>query len=267
MHEILRHLGPNDIVLDLGCQDGSFPEESTQARVIRADRESPSKAPILGKFIGADAGALPFGENTFTAVIANHSLEHFENLASALDEIGRVVNPNGALFVAVPDASTFADKVYRWLARGGGHVNPFRSAAETAGLIEARVGLPLAGTRLLCSSLSFMNRRNAHGPAPRRSILLGGGYEWTLFLYAWLSRRLDRLLGTRTRIYGWAFFFGAVREPIDSRSWVNVCVRCGSGTQADGLKRANSVRMFLPFLPVYICPVCGARNPFFEDFG
>ena len=72
--------------------------------------------------LAAREASLPFQDASFDAVISNHSLEHFEQLQPALQELGRVLRPNGSIFIAVPDASTFADRLYRWLARGGGHV-------------------------------------------------------------------------------------------------------------------------------------------------
>jgi DNA-directed RNA polymerase subunit RPC12/RpoP len=100
---------------------------------------------------------------------------------------------------------------------------------------------------------------------PRRLLFLGAGYEWSLFLYAWFSRRLDRRLKTRTSIYGWAFYFGAIVEPIDAHAWVNVCIRCGSGCSASSLMKQALVRSSVLGLRVYRCPRCGARNPFADD--
>lgn len=45
-------------------------------------------------------------------MISNHSLEHFEGLEQALDEIRRVIDPNGFLYIAVPDSSTVTDRIY-----------------------------------------------------------------------------------------------------------------------------------------------------------
>jgi len=140
----------------------------------------------------------------FAAVVSNHSLEHIANFAAALHEIGRVVRPDGSLFVAVPDAATFTDKLYRWLARGGGHINAFTAPDALAKEIERATGLPHRVPGALFS-LSFLNRRHNPGRRPRRLLLLGAGSEWSLFLYAWLSRRLDRFFKTRTSVYGWAF--------------------------------------------------------------
>ena len=135
MHEILENLGPGQRVLDLGSGRGSFDTGLGPFIAIRADLDRPrSSAP---NFAQADAARLPFADSAFDAVISNHSLEHFHDLAGSLAEIGRVLKPNGALYVAVPDASTFCDRLYRWLSRGGGHVNAFTSAEELAARIQA----------------------------------------------------------------------------------------------------------------------------------
>jgi SAM-dependent methyltransferase len=265
MHEILRSLPPESLVLDLGSAEGSFPQTVTSATVVRLDRVSPSNRDGRTLFVQADAALLPFPDQTFAALISNHSLEHFDDLVTVLREIRRVISSNGCLFVAVPDASTLTDKLYRWLASGGGHVNAFVSADETAAVIERVTGLPHVATRALCSSLSFLNRRNAPRPLPRRLLLLGAGYEWSLFLYVWLTRRLDGLLNTRTSMYGWGFYFGNVVEAIDKGTWVNVCIRCGAGSPSGNLTKEGLVHASFLGLRIYRCPHCGATNPFADD--
>jgi SAM-dependent methyltransferase len=126
MHEILRHLSPGSFVLDLGSAQGSFDSDSTMATIVRLDRAA-QHTPSDPNFVQGDASDLPFADQTFAAVIANHSLEHIDHLDRSIHEIGRVLRQNGCLFVSVPDASTVTDKLYRWLARGGGHVNAFTS--------------------------------------------------------------------------------------------------------------------------------------------
>lgn len=242
MHEILRSLRPGDRVLDLGCASGSFPAEATLADVVRIDRDVPRDVGKDAVFVQGDAAGLPFVRGAFDAVISNHSLEHFADLPGALREIGRAIRPGGSLFVAAPDASTLTDRLYRWLAKGGGHLNAFTSQDETAAMIGNATGLSHVGTRVLCSSLSFLNRRNSPRPAPRRLLLLGAGYEWSLWLYVLFSRQLDRLLKTRLSIYGWAFYFGNVPGSVDAETWMNVSIRCGSGASAARLERELRVR-------------------------
>ena len=203
-------------------------------------------------------------DRAFDAVISNHSLEHFDDLAGALAEIGRVLKPTGALYIAVPDASTFCDRLYRWLAHGGGHVNPFTSARDLAALIERVTGLRHVETRILFTSLSYLNRKNSRAGSPRRLLLVGNGTEISLHLFTFFSRISDRLFGTRFSIYGWALYFGSFTVPIDTEIWANVCIRCGSGAQSAWLQHMKLVRR-RAFLPVYRCPACGTTNLYWED--
>ena len=239
MHEILAHLPAAAIVLDLGCGRGSFPRDATGASVVRVDYDAQPIGPSE-IMVRADAARLPFRNSTVHAVIATHSFEHFADLDGALAEIRRVIRPDGALFVSVPDATTLTDRLYRW-CNGWWSPNPVKAADELGAAIAAVTGLAHVATRTLCSSLSFLNRHNAPKPRPRRLLLLGGGATWTLLLYTWLSRRIDRFLKTRTSIYGWALYFGDIRVPIDTTIRENVCVRCGSAFLAEELPDAGSV--------------------------
>ncbi len=262
MHEILENLGPGQPVLDLGSGAGSFDSSTGKFIVIRADLDRPS-APAAN-FAQADAARLPFPDCAFDAVISNHSLEHFRDLAGSLAEIGRVLKTTGALYIAVPDASTFCDRLYRWLARGGGHLNAFTSARRLANTIESATHLRHIATRTLLTSLSYLNRKNFRERSPRRLLLMGNGSEISLHLFTYFARLSDRLFGTRLRVYGWALYFGSVPAPVDTGVWTNVCIRCGSGAPSEWLHHLKVVhRRFL--LPVYRCPSCGTTNLFTDD--
>jgi hypothetical protein len=187
-----------------------------------------------------------------------------DDLDRSIHEIGRVLLQNGCLFVSAPDASTFTDKFYRWLTRGGGHVNAFTSPQQLASRIERGTGLRLAAIRTLCSSLLFLNARNSPRPRPRRLLLVGGGSEWPLFVYVCLSRRLDRTLNLPTGIYGWALYFGALAETVDTEIMRNVCIRCGCGRPASSLTQSGRVHSIWIGIRIYRCPRCGATNPFID---
>lgn len=53
----------------------------------------------------ADLTALPFTDQSFDWIIANHVLEHIENEYKALSEIKRVLKPNGKAILMVPMAN------------------------------------------------------------------------------------------------------------------------------------------------------------------
>jgi SAM-dependent methyltransferase len=258
MHEILRNLRAGARVLDLGCRDGSFMTGSyPDVCVVRLDRSMPS-SPRIG-FIQADAANLPFADDSFNAIVSNHSLEHMEDLSGVLKEIGRVLRRDGSLYLAVPDATTFSDRLYRWIYHGGGHVNPFRSAALLEAQIAKATGLRLVATRVLFTSFGFLDRRLFLPRPPRRLWLLGNGYPRPIAALSYAARIFDRMLRSRLSIYGWAFYFGEIGEEVETTIWTNVCVHCGA---------AHPAAILIPrgrFLKRYNCPECGAWNLFTKD--
>ena len=255
MREILSHLPAEAVVLDLGSSGGSFDADSYPFSTVRVDLRA-----IQGdRFVQADAARLPFRSYSFDAVICNHGLEHLVELESSLREIGRVVKPNGALFVAIPDSSTLTDKLYRWAYNGGGHVNPFREPNELAVVLTRLSGLPHIATRILHSSFSYLNRRNFQGGVPRRAALLSVGGEASLAILSSVARTCDRRFGTRMSVYGWAMYFGRVDEEIDLTASENVCIRCGQGHSRDCLESLQIVRS-RQGIRYYRCPACQAFN-------
>ena len=261
MFEYLASLPPTSWVLDLGSSSGSFDSRLTAARLVRVDLEA-KPANGGGAFVQANAGRMPLRDHCLDVVVANHCFEHFVNLGPALSELGRIIKPTATVFISVPDARTLTDRIYRWLGRGGGHVNAFTRADELPVLVTAATGLPLTATVVLHSGLSFLNRRNM-GRVQRKLWLLGGGYEGVLRWATLAVREMDRRFGTRLSVYGWAYYFGAY-QPGDLVARTNVCIGCGSGHSCrrllgDGLvKKGWPVRWFN-------CPDCDSRNLFTPD--
>ena len=266
MIEILRHLGAGTRVLDLGALTGSFPAEYCPgAVVVRVDLELPAPGTCDG-FVQADAGCLPFPDRCFDAVIANHSLEHIRGLSAALGEIGRVVRPDGSLFVAVPDASTFSDRLFRWIYQeDSGHINPFCSSDALAAGITNATGLKLSASRALYSSFEYLNRYYFPARSSWRLRAVGNGNRRCIVALSYAARLFDRVFHTRASAYGWAFYFGNVREQVEQESWSNVCVGCGAGHSAPWLQISNLVRRRWLIFQAYSCPACGSRNLFTRD--
>lgn len=258
MHEILRLLGPGSRVLDLGSRTGSFPLSATAARVVRFDLDFAEG----GSFVQGDARQLPFADSSFDAIVANHSLEHIEGLGEALVELRRVLRKGGMLYVAVPDAATISDRLYRWLSHGGGHVNAICDSGCFAIELSKKTGLTVVAIRLLHNSFAFANVRG-EVKWPRRIYLIGGGSEWTLRAASYWTRRCDAWFGTRWSVYGWAFYLGEIAG-VDEGPSTNVCIRCGAAHVADWLKALSLVKRGWPWRS-YCCPGCGAENAFTDD--
>jgi SAM-dependent methyltransferase len=264
LHEILDHLAEGARVLDLGSRDGSFPVETyPHLVVVRADLKTGRGQ---GCLVQTDAARLPFPPRIFEAVILNHSLEHFAQLKPALQEIGRIIKRDGAVYVAVPDARTLADRIYRKVyADAGGHVNLFDSETDLERMFGWYFGLPHVATKVLCSSLAFWNRRNTRDAVVKRQMLLPAIWEPVLSALIAILRVVDRWFHTRTSVYGWAFYFGSVSEPVDPTPRTNVCVRCGQAHASEWLEQLNLVRKRWIWLRSYRCPDCGATNLYADD--
>jgi SAM-dependent methyltransferase len=256
---LIDNLSAGARVLDLGAGGGSF--ESPRADLVLARLDlSPPTDRRPGAWVAADAAQLPFCDGAFDLIVSNHSLEHFPRLEVALSEIGRVLKPQGALYIAVPDAGTFTDRIYRWLGRGGGHVNPFHSPGEVIAYVERYAGPHHRGYRELASGLSFLNAHNFTARPPRKIALFAFGNERFLAISMWLLRRIDRAFGTRLSIYGWAFYFGSAAPPEPAEFWQNVCVRCGAAHSEPYLRQHGAGWRALLGIESYRCPSCGGFN-------
>lgn len=105
------HFHGGETVLEIGCGDGTL-WTSNQSRLpaslsvtlsdlsdgmLRDARRNLTEHNIESgfTFIAADAAALPFDDNSFDVVVANHVLFYCSDIAQACNEIKRVLKPDG----------------------------------------------------------------------------------------------------------------------------------------------------------------------------
>ena len=106
-------LPENARVLEVGCGTGLLwrgrPQVPGGWRVILTDmsdgmlRETRASLAQLGhsfSYMQADAQAIPFRDESFDAVIANHMLYHVPDIPRALGEVRRVLKPSGVCYAA-----------------------------------------------------------------------------------------------------------------------------------------------------------------------
>jgi SAM-dependent methyltransferase len=103
-------------VLDIGCGDGQFfrllwPEIrdvvgfDIDPTIVQAAKESG----VYRKVCVAAAHNIPFEKESFTSAFANCSLEHMDNLPGVLQNIARILQPNGTFLMSV-----VTDKFVEW---------------------------------------------------------------------------------------------------------------------------------------------------------
>jgi SAM-dependent methyltransferase len=251
-------------VLDLGAGEGSFPAPDSRELpnslefVVRCDIERPR---LCGdRYVIADSAHLPFRDGAFDTVVANHSLEHVADLQATLAEVGRVIQADGVFYASVPDAKSLADRIYRWLGRGGGHVNAFAAEADLRLQVERVTGLPCRSARLLFSSFSFLGPRSRANRWQHKLLLFFGAPHAVVAGLAGLLRWLDVLFRTQFSRYGWEYLFGSYPQPLPSRCWTNVCSSCGKGVPSSELPETPILGGGGRLSPIFRCPGCGSWN-------
>ena len=155
--EILTHNLPASArVLDLGAGGGSFSYRSTPAGVIAIDLAFPDQAQDCFARVVADAGCLPLRDHSIDVVICNNTLEHFDRAHDTVLEIDRVLGSGGHLWVSVPNGFSFDDGLYRFVFKGGGHVNRF-TLSSLLRTIESGTHLSAQSYKMLYSGFVYLS--------------------------------------------------------------------------------------------------------------
>ncbi|WP_028400042.1 class I SAM-dependent methyltransferase [Ectobacillus panaciterrae] len=117
-------------VLDVGCGDGYGTYKLSKAGYIACGVDLSEQMVQMGKergesdmlsFVQGDLSAIPFESETFDAVLAVNSLEWTEQPLQALEEMKRVLKPNGTACVAIL-GPTAAPRVNSYRRLYGEHV-------------------------------------------------------------------------------------------------------------------------------------------------
>jgi SAM-dependent methyltransferase len=264
LYTLLSRVESDGVVLDLGCGHGSFQYEICRGRIVAMDVALPNEAGLRkgAVYIRADSAAIPISNHSVDVVVCHHTLEHFPNYKTTLNEIRRILRPDGWIWIAVPNGAAFDDHLYRLLFSGGGHVNRFNYDAlveEVAALTETH----LVQSCDLFSSFIYLRRPPAdevqHYPGFLGEIP-AGFLTFCVFALNALTRLADRSIGTRFSQYGWGFVFARTPMRVEPMpSYFNVCRQCGSGIAAKSVKSSR-----LSFFGLWICRCshCAELNVF-----
>ena len=189
------------VFLDIGCGGGTFVERMRDAGWDSHGVEVNPAAAAYAQSRGLQVFAGPlqaaqFDAQSFDYIRASHSLEHITCPHETLDEIGRILKPQGQLLIAVPNIEGFSAHLFRqyWY-----HLCPpihaFNYSAKTLERMLSTHGFLLrqmvfnshyAG--ILGSAQIWLNRRNGGSSA-------GGLYDiralrvvcgWAMNVFDWM---------------------------------------------------------------------------------
>jgi len=237
MSDVLAALSGQAHILDLGCGGGSFPYDRFPNFAIDALDEFPAPAapfPAHVRYQQGRAERLPYGERSFDLIISNFVMEHVGDFAVAIDEVARVLKPGGYFYMAVPNARSFEDALYRGIYDGGGHLQR-HSFESVVGTVYARTPLKLLSYLEWPAGFTFLLDREALRVLTAR--VIGACRE---------------SLGIDIRARSNYIFVFRLGEGLGRRTVAAVCGYCGGEAPADVADVDEGQG--------WICPNCGRQN-------
>jgi SAM-dependent methyltransferase len=263
LREVIAALPQGARVLDAGCGPGSWPYAlRPDLDITGFDIKFPPGPPARSERVRvcrADLAQLPLRGGQFDLTVCHYVLEHVTELAACCDELVRVTKPGGMLYLAVPRAAAFDDRLYRFagyfakyallkLRKRIEHQQRFDLPGLLA-LFRTR-GMEVASHAFVPAGFSWMN--------DARTKPLQGLFTWKLaLLHRWFGLDLARdanfvLTFVRT---GRAATGTAARDVClpGARRVTHVCRECGE----------HAVLAIAGRWPAsWTCPWCGQANPF-----
>jgi SAM-dependent methyltransferase len=94
-------------ILDVGCGPNKYPGS------IGVDMRANTAADVL---CNLDKAGLPFRDDSFDQVRAEHLIEHVSDIIATIEEFHRVTRPGGTIFILTPhytDCNSFTDPTHR----------------------------------------------------------------------------------------------------------------------------------------------------------
>ena len=264
LRELVAAAPPGARVLDAGCGPGSWPYgDRTDLRITAFDIKFPPGPPEKREGVDvlrAGLERLPLRSGPFDLVVCHYVLEHVTGLAACCDELARLTRPGGTLYVSVPRAAAFDDRLYRFAGTFAKYaLLKLRKRLEH----QQRFDLPKL-LRLFCGR-GFVLTAHAFVPAgfswmndPRTKGLQGPFTDALAGLHRVLGLDLARdanlvlafrktgTLAPAPDVRGGAALPGRRRV-------THVCRECGEHAVIDARP---------PWPPRWDCPWCGKPNPF-----
>lgn len=118
---IINWLNPEgNNILDIGCHDGTLLSlvKNRNNNFFGLDasdwavEQSRQKSVNVQQYFFDDSYSLPYEDNFFDIVIAGEIIEHIYDTDFFLEEIKRILKPNGKLLISTPNIASFGRRIF-----------------------------------------------------------------------------------------------------------------------------------------------------------
>jgi SAM-dependent methyltransferase len=114
---VLKCLSPTfrTTLLDVSCGEGVWGVDISTTALKRSRQNAPD-----AKLARCDGITLPFPDNTFHYITNLGSLEHYTSILQGVQEMARVLRPEGSIAILVPNSYYLADIIWQVWRTGYG---------------------------------------------------------------------------------------------------------------------------------------------------
>ena len=260
LREVIAALPVGARVLDAGCGPGSWPyalrdDLDVTGFDIKFPPGPPARHARMRVFRG-DLARLPLREHRFDLTVCHYVLEHVTELEACCDELARVTKPGGQLYLSVPRAAAFDDRLYRFAGYFAKYaLMKFKKRVEhqqcldfhsMIDLFYAR-GMRLTATARVPAGFSWMND-------PRTKPLQAAFTDTLALLHRWFGLDL-------AKDANFVLTFEKVGA-IGFRKVTHVCRECGEPAVVSSAASGPGPAGGEAYPNTWTCPYCGKRNPF-----
>lgn len=177
---LLEKFAKDGPVLDIGCGNGKLIEKletlNRERTIIGVDLSvkqlQNASSAAKGHLLTGDAERLPIPDNTFSTVTARAALHHLPNLNRALNEIRRVLQPNGILLFHEPGAANPFAFLRRRFLPSDAHTpdeQPFHLENLRSSLNNHFSNIDISSYYIISHSLPVFNKYSPF-PLPKQAI-------------------------------------------------------------------------------------------------
>ena len=209
--KVLARLRPEMTLLDLGAGAGILPQmnfKGLASRVCGVDLDPRvTDNPMLDEGKLADAGRIPYGNETFDMVVADNLLEHLEDPLPVFQDVTRVLKPGGLFVFKTPNKQhymptiarctphSFHQYYNRWRGRAEADTFPTHYRANTKPALERLAQL----SGLSVEEIAHIEGRPEYLRINAATYLAGAAYERLVNATDALERVRICLIGTLSK--------------------------------------------------------------------